>query len=85
MYERKLLISPEISLKLEMIEDYNNKATPTELSRKYGLAASTISTIVKNQEAIKKASESMRDIKKAKRLREPEYKELEKIPGYEMR
>ncbi|RNA16173.1 tigger transposable element-derived 4 [Brachionus plicatilis] len=70
--------SPEISLKLEIIEDYNNKATPTELSRKYGLAASTISTIVKNQEAIKKASESMREIKKAKRLREPEYKELEK-------
>ncbi|RNA22739.1 hypothetical protein BpHYR1_040575 [Brachionus plicatilis] len=27
--------SPEISLKLEIIEDYNNKATPTELSRKY--------------------------------------------------
>ncbi|RNA21201.1 hypothetical protein BpHYR1_029240 [Brachionus plicatilis] len=48
--------------------------TPTELSRKYGLAASTISTIVKNQEATKIASESMRDIKKAKRLREPEYK-----------
>ncbi|RNA10638.1 tigger transposable element-derived 4 [Brachionus plicatilis] len=54
------------------------ETTPTELSRKYGLAASTISTIVKNQEATKKASESMRDIKKAKRLREPEYKELEK-------
>ncbi|RMZ97491.1 tigger transposable element-derived 4 [Brachionus plicatilis] len=76
--ESKKRKSPEISLKLEIIEDYNNKATPTELSRKYGLAASTISTIFKNQEAIKKASESMRDIKKAKRLREPEYKELEK-------
>ncbi|RNA44204.1 tigger transposable element-derived 4 [Brachionus plicatilis] len=76
--ESKKRKGPEISLKLEIIVDYNNKATPTELSRKYGLAPSTISTIVKNQEAIKKASESMRDIKKAKRLREPEYKELEK-------
>ncbi|RNA17040.1 hypothetical protein BpHYR1_018050 [Brachionus plicatilis] len=73
-----IMRSPEISLKLEIKEDYNNKVTPTELSRKYGLAASTISTIVKNQEAIKKAPESMRDIKKAKRLREPEYKEFEK-------
>ncbi|RNA01686.1 tigger transposable element-derived 4 [Brachionus plicatilis] len=76
--ESKKRKSPEISLKLEIIEDYNNKANPTELSGKYGLAASTISTIVKNQEATKKASESMRDIKKAKRLREPEYQELEK-------
>ena len=45
------------------------KTTPFELSRNYGLAASTISTIVKNQESIKQASESTRDIKKAKRLR----------------
>ncbi|RNA21437.1 hypothetical protein BpHYR1_006085 [Brachionus plicatilis] len=66
--ESKKRKGPEISLKLEIKEDYHNKATPTELSRKYGLAASTISTIVKNQEATKKASESMRDNKKAKRL-----------------
>ncbi|RMZ98580.1 tigger transposable element-derived 6-like [Brachionus plicatilis] len=76
--ESKKRKSAEICLKLEIIEDFNNKATPTELPRKYGLAALTISTIVKNQEATKKASESMRDIKKAKRLREPEYKELKK-------
>ncbi|RNA31852.1 tigger transposable element-derived 6-like [Brachionus plicatilis] len=74
--ESKKRKSPEISLKLEIIEDYNNKATPTELSR--NTKTSTISTIVKNQEATKKASESMRDIKKAKRLGEPKYKELEK-------
>ena len=76
--ETKKRKSPEISLKLEIIADYNIKATPSELSRKYGLAASHISTIVKNQEAIKQTSESTRDIKKAKRLREPEYKEVEK-------
>jgi len=76
--ETKKRKSPEISLKLEIIEAYNNKTTPSELSRKYGLAASTICTIVKNQDAIKQASKTMRDIKKAKRLREPEYKEVER-------
>ncbi len=76
--ENKKRKSPEISLKLEIIEAYNNKVTSSELVRKYGLAASTICTIVKNQDKIKQASESDRDLKKAKRIREPEFKEVER-------
>ena len=76
--ENKKIKSPENSFKLEIIEAYNNKATQSELARKYDLAASTICTIVKNQDKIKNASESDRDIKKAKRIREPEYIEVER-------
>jgi len=66
-------------LKLQIIEDYNNKATPTELALKYGLAASTICSIVKNQDKLRQAIDSGLDIKKAKRLREPEYKDVDLI------
>ena len=76
--ESKKRKTQAISVKLQIIEEYNNNTTPSELALKYGLAASTISIIVKNQDKIKQAIDSGRDVKKAKRLREPEYKDEEK-------
>ena len=43
MRKRKVI---DVSQKLDIIAEYNEKATPTQLSIKYGLSIGTIGTIV---------------------------------------
>ena len=75
MRKRKVI---DVSQKLDIIAEYNEKATPTQLSIKYGLSIGTIGTIVSAASQEKLLNLSCDTKIKAKKIRPAQYDEIGK-------